>query len=377
METKRIIRKVIDTAKLISWSIAVFFYYFQVPFMEYSWLITTGVASFLFFSVKNIIKLVNEKNYVVYFYIFLLILCLINAACSIYMGSDFTNVIRFFLIVVLIPIIPSFVDGETRYIYGVFSILSICKAVMIISIAYIVFTTGSFAELRLWAQSNQYGDIYSIYNNIPRVQLKGNALLVVAFMISFVKNRKITLYNCILLTSILFAGNFAFVLALVIFFIWQYVKQISLQISIKSIIVSILIFLSFIGFIQYTSLEIESKSGSPNSSNAHRIQQIEILADTNYLLGNGLGSIVKESTNIGVPIDSKYYEVQTMYIFFQVGAIILCLFYIVLFIMAKNHYNYNGKMILVIYLIYSFFNPYCFDSTQMIAMILIAMKFPI
>ena len=378
MKSRYIIVKIIDYAKVISWSIAVFFYYFQVPFMEQAWMITTGLAFFLLFNFNNIFNFINERKELVFAYLCLFIFCLLNAAYSNYMGAEITNIIRFFLIVVLIPILPIVERSNNVNLYTIFTFFSFCKAIMIIVIAYIVVSTGSYAEMRTWAQLNHYGDVYILYDNIPRVQLKGNALLVLAFMISFVKTNKITLYSFVLLISILLAGNFAFILALTIFFLWQYFIHISLnKITVKKIFFTLIVFLYIIGFTGYTLAESENKSGSPNSSNAHRIEQIEILSDTNYFIGNGLGSIVKEAAAMGVPIDSQYYEVQTMYIFFQVGLIILCLFYIILFVMAKNHYNYYGNIILFIYLIYSFFNPYCFDSTQMIAMILIAIKFSI
>jgi len=366
-----------EKLKWICWSIAVFFYYFQVPFQNQAWLITTGVAAFLLLNIKKLMILLNERFSAVFTYLLLLIFCLISGGYSNYVGNDLSNVVRFFLILSLIPIIPILAKSDDYNLYKSFCVFSLLKAIMIISIAYIVVSTGTINEMRLWAQLNGYGDIYSLYNNIPRVQLKGNALLVVAFMISFVKNRKITLYNFIILLAVLLAGNFAFILGLIVFVLWQYCGWVTLKrMSVRQVIVTILLFLTMVGFGQYTILEAGSKDAGDSGSNATRLAQVEILSDTNPFVGSGLGSIVRNATKMGRGMDGQYYEIQTMYIFFQVGILGLLLFYISMFYVIKKYYSFEGIMLVSIYLFFSFFNPYCFDSTQMIAMALFTLIFP-
>lgn len=74
---------------------------------------------------------------------------------------------------------------------------------------------------RAWAQSSNVGDIY-ILNGVPRIQLVGNALLLVGFMIEVCRKNRITLVSAVLLFGVLAAGNGAFILGIAIFFFVTY-----------------------------------------------------------------------------------------------------------------------------------------------------------
>ena len=65
-----------------------------------------------------------------------------------------------------------------------------------------------------------------------------------------------------------------------------------------------------------------------------------------------------------------YFEMQTLYIINQIGIVGILLFYSLVFVNVKKQ-GIEKVIVYVIYLIYSFWNPYCFDTTQIIATILI------
>lgn len=360
--------------RIIAWTISVFFYYFQVPFIEYAGFITAGIAAFMILDIRHIFSIFKYPK-IGLLYMAVFSFCCLNLLYSVSSGTDLSSAFRFFLIVVLLPLCPLFITKESRFLYKIFSVLSVSKAIMLIVISLLIIIAGSYSEMRLWARLNNYGDVYFAYQFIPRVQLKGNALLLIAFMISFCKTRKFNVYNSILLIGIFCAGNFAFLLGLGIFFVWMYIRSLKYStIGMKKIFIGGTLFLVALGFFSYASLEANSKSGD-FGSNGLRLIQYEILTDTNVLYGRGLGSVVLGASRLGRSIDEQYYELQTLYIYYQVGAMCLIALYILILYVMKKSCNSDGFIIFLIYLIYSFFNPYCFDTTQIITMMLLSFEF--
>ncbi|WP_303815739.1 hypothetical protein [Acidaminococcus timonensis] len=362
--------------RIITWTIAIFFYYFQVPFYEYAGLITLSIALFMLLDIKNIFKIfINPK--IGLLYIGTAMFCMISILYGISNGAELTSSFRFLLILLLLPMCPFYQEISANGLYKVFSVLSLGKAIMLITIACMVILAGSYTGMREWALLNDYGDIYTVYGGIPRVQLRGNALLVIAFMISFQKNNKFTLYNILILLGVLSAGNIAFLLGIVIFFIWHYVQMMRRSTNgLRKIIVSLVLAVAMAFFMSYLVLAANSKSEGYFSSNGMRILQFEALTDTNILYGNGLGSPVWGAVQMGRSVTAQYYELQTLYIYYQVGIVCLMAFYILVSYSMVKFCNKSGFIIFLIYLFYSFFNPYCFDTTQMITMIILSNQFP-
>lgn len=334
--------------RIIVWSIAVFFYYFQVPFSEYSGLITAGLATFMILDIKNIFKIFFHPVIGV-LYIATVAFCLISVLYSVSNGTELSSAIRFFLILILLPLCPFYKEKEANILYKIFSVLSLGKALMLIVIAFMVFHAGSHSEMREWALLNHYGDIYLGYGVIPRVQLKGNALLLIAFMISFYRNNRFTMYNIIVLMGILCAGNFAFILGLSVFFIWRYIQSLKDRTHfLKKICVGIILLVGMVGLGSYSIMESNMKSGY-FGSNGMRIIQYEILTDTNIIYGSGLGSNVPGAVRLGRSISDQYYELQTLYIYYQVGIFCLIAFYILMFYTMRQSCNKDGLVLFFTY----------------------------
>lgn len=365
----------ISKISCIAWTIAVFFYYFQVPFLNFAWLITTGVAIFMLLDIKKIFDIFRNFRIGI-LYLVVISFCLINVLYSVSNGTELSSALRFFWILILLPLCPFYQKENAYTIYKVFEIFSLGKAIMLIVLAFLVYQAGSYAEMRTWAQMNNYGDIYYGYANIPKIQLKGNALLLIAFMIDFCKSNKFNVYNVVILLGVLCAGNFAFLLGLAIFFVWRYASSLKYNGNIfRKALVGVILLIGITLFSSYSIMESNTKSGY-FGSNGMRIIQYEILTDTNIIYGSGLGSNVPGAVRLGRSIDDQYYELQTLYIYYQVGIICLGFFYIIMFYTMRRSCDKDGFVLFLIYLFYSFFNPYCFDTTQMITMILLSNQFP-
>ncbi len=373
---------ILSIARIFCFSVSVFFYYFQVPYIEYAGYITIGLAAFLLLDIQKAFKIFTTTSKSGILYTVLLVLCSLNLLWSLANGIELADAFRFYLIVMLIPLCPFFVNRESEILYKIFCTLSLGKSIMLIVLAAMVVQAGSYSELRIWAQTNNYGDIYTVFDVIPRVQLKGNALLVIAFMVSFYKNQKFTLYNLIILLSVLCAGNLAFLGGIALFFGWLYFKKIDFKhLRIRDLLAGTIVALFLAGFSVFAGNQVALKGGlgsdgDLSSSNGMRYAQFQILTDTNALCGKGFGSSVPDAVYLGRSSDSQYYELQTLYIYYQVGLVILLLFIYISLSTSRQSYSKDGFMVFIIYILFSFFNPYCMDSTQMITMILLGGQFP-
>jgi hypothetical protein len=254
----------------------------------------------------------------------------------------------------------------------IFIVLSCLKVVALI-IVYIIFLyTGTFEVLRSFANNGDFGDIYSFGGIFLRIQVHGNALLVVAFMLSVMRRQKLDLLNVWLFIGIFLAGNFAFLLGVIIFCIYYLFLKIFRNKKVWHInIIPFFLFASMICilFYPYVKRQVGQKS---QYSNVVRIEQSKVLLSGTIIRGNGIGNNIKVRTPTRIYDGELYYELQSLYIINQIG-VIGYLIFMFSTIYAFYHLAKNKKMVIIyfIYLFYSFWNPYCFDTTHMVAVTLL------
>lgn len=356
-----------DYINCVIWTIAIFSTYFQVPYKGIASLIVPTFGIYIIFNIKSVIWHPLEDKLVRTGILYLLYIT-ISCIYSILKGTEINRVLRFYLILFAIPLCFLLSRKKFDFEYSIFMILSLAKSIYIISIAVKMIMMGTFIPFREWAQINKYGDIYFVYGFFPRVQIYGNALLVMAFVIRFYRIKKFDIWNIILLLGVCTAGNFSFLLGVVVFLIVCFLNSINLKnIKIWKIIVLMLFIILLSGFSYYAFLEMGRKA---DTGNLLKIKQMKILLDTNILFGRGIASDVEANVLLGRLANANYYEMQTFYVFYQIGLIGLGLFfYITLSLCKKNGMNILG--LYLVYLLYTFFNPYCFDTTQMISIVLL------
>lgn len=289
---------------------------------------------------------------------------------SLLKGTELSRALRFYMILLAIPMCFAVKDKDFGAEDKVFIYIAVAKSIMLIGIAAWLLCTQNYAPFRSWAKAGGYGDIY-IIQKIPRVQVHGNALLMVAFMLNYSKKSRWTFSNIILLLGILSAGNFAFFLGLAAFAAYRMGKRLLVsrgKRQLEKMVVVVLGFCCLLAMLPYVNYQIIQKS---EYSNKVRIEQAKALTDSVPLTGNGLGYKVITENEILAPYNgSLYYELQTLYILNQIGVFGGLIFYAVTLWAAYK----NGKecfWIYILYLFYSFWNPYCFDTTQMLAILAI------
>lgn len=349
------------------WTLVIFSLYFQVPYKKLSSLIVVFFGLYMIFNIRQVIYYSLEGKLLKTGVAYLLYIS-ISSIYSIINGQDISRILRFYLILFVIPLCFLLQRKRFDLEYSIFMILSVAKSVYIISIAIKMVIEGTYTPFRQWAQINNYGDAYFVYGFLPRVQIYGNALLVFAFVIRFYKTKKIDICNIILLLGVCTAGNFSFLLGVVVFLAGYFLLSIDpKRIQPWKVMVLIVLVILLSIFSYYAFLEMGRKT---DTGNALKIRQIKMLLDTNLLFGKGIASEVEANVLLGRLANANYYEMQTFYIFYQIGAIGIGLFYYITLSLCKKYGN-NILGLYIIYLLYTFFNPYCFDTTQMISIVLL------
>lgn len=357
---------VIKMVSLLAWCIAIFAYFFQFPFTSISRLIIPFLAVYL---VTKVVDLKFRSKEVFLLIVFIIYIAF-SAMFSIVTDTGISRIVRFAFILLAILYCSFIKVKDFEKEINIFINIAVLKSFLLISVAIAIMLLGDYTDFRNWANLNSLGDIYFYNRFMPKVQVQGNALLVVAVIIEYLHNNKITKKLLILLLGVLFAGNFAYILGLGLFAIYVIVKWAAPRLIGKKKLLPLsigFVIVCYIVAMPYLINKIEQKS---EVSNVVRSEQAEVLLDANIIIGEGLGNYIKVEMPTRVYDGDIYFEMQTLYILNQIGIIGLLIFYCIVFLNIK-HYGIERLIIYSIYLIYTFWNPYCFDTTQMMATLLI------
>ena len=347
------------------WTIAIAAYYFQFPFVDLGDLIVPTFAAYFLFSVKRILRELDRRFFLLWLLLALYLTGNLFVTVSFFSISE--SAWRFYFILLIIPLCFFLCNENFSAEYRIFRWLSICKVLFLIGMASYMLYVGSYEPFRLWAK-NLGGDMYFVYDFFPRIQVSGNALLLVAFLMEFARNTRLSVYLLFLFIGIVIEGNFSFFLAVAVFFGYYFIRYVWQKgITFKKLFVVLVALIVGTGFCFYALDQREQKA---DGGNVLRAAQAEILLSGNPFVGEGVGAKVYDNVRLGRMADDKYFELQTLYIFFQIGSVGLLLFYLSNALALRRVPNTDAWCVYVVYLVGSFFNPYCFDTTQMVTAVL-------
>ncbi len=350
---------------LMLFTIVIFLLTRQVPFSSLSWLMNAALIVFLAYESRRNIK--NQK--IIKIAVILLTAYFIGSA----LANEIEDALRFYLISSLIIIAYGLV-GRREYI-NIFLIMMIIQSVVLIVLQIymlINFEGLNYAMVRSLVGDKGWGDIYTSNGILYKIQIKGNALIPFAAMVSLIYLSGRTRINVfiILMTGLIFAGNFAFLIGIGLFicgyfFIKYAVNYLKISFLLVVVMLGIAASISWIGDV------IELKS---ENSNPIRVEQSKILAydlsNTQILFGSGFGSEISAVGQYRDYTGSRYFELQALYFLNQMGYPLFSGY--VLFNALLAWLYLRNKMVLLAYssyLIYGFFNPYIFDTNHIIAIL--------
>ena len=325
----------------------------------------------------------NQKN-IVLAALFMFTL-LVSAFWAGVLGNDPSNIFRFYSILMCVGLAPMLPSIGMK-VYGISIFLLLIQGVVVIFLS-LKLTLGSDSEyhiLRYFFKSNSLGDVYTFDGVFYRVQLLGNALLPLGFMLSYSRYRWIIrsdlkgrLALFIFGLAIVFAGNLTYYLILLSFiFVFEFLYTPKSKALINLFVISLLVVCFFL--INYDSISAYwlSKFRNDTSSMGIRFQQIGHLISSCYgsaikpLLGSGLGAYIDGEINGRVYKDQIYYEFQWLYILIQTGPIIfiILLFSHLMLLMSKANKVF---VVYVFYILSAITNPYIFDSNHFVVIVMV------
>lgn len=357
-----------NTLACAFWTVSMMAYMFQCYQRELATLIVPCLAIFLLLE-SNHMKFQSYRSWMP-LYCFFFFYLTISGIISYINGSSIGSMLRFYLILLAIPLAQCVREPNFHAEWIVLKILAVVKASTVLLTWIDVFIKQDYQSYRMWAKSTGAGDIY-ILNGIPRVQILGTSIFVTLFICEFMKERRLTFYGALMAVTALAAGNSAYVLGIFAFVVFYYGPVLLKWIKKKHwklifVIPISIVMVTVFGFYSLRSMKVKAEF-----SNAVRVEQIQVLTKTNPIIGSGLGHNVSGGGVWRQYDGDTYFELQTLYIYNQIGIIGLGTFYLLTLIPYARQKKRKKLMCYITYLIYTFFNPYCFDSTHIFAVLLI------
>lgn len=336
--------------------------------------------SLLIFFAYHIIKQKKESGFN---FICISLIILLFSAYSLILQRNVGGVYRFSLILLFLCIAP-FIRFKISSIYKVLFYSSFPFVIFIIGFElWMLFFTDSISAgvIRRYVTGNGMGDVYTL-GGMYRIQLSGTGCLLAFYMISYVcdifpKKHKTTI-RLLYVLSIIFAGNFAFILGLAVFHILYLcsAKFKRRNFIIVSILLIPIFFLIIPHVIEYLSNTIEQKSAE---SNAERVfQATALISDLSsnpfsLVFGKGFGNIVEIKGGFrDYSQQGDYYELQSIYFLNQMGFLFFSIYLIYnIWITVYCIPTLKGRIVYISYIIYGSFNPYILNTLHVIVLLLL------
>lgn len=373
--------KIQNNLLLLLFILIVLFLTRQVPFNSYSFIMNISLILFFIFNYRYILININKDKILKQLFFLTIGISLLMIFYSLYLENEPSLIIRFYLIIVLI-FLAYFVKPDKKYInififfIGIQALFLICFEIYLMA----NFSIDTYYPIRHFFLNNNWGDVYTYNGIIWKIQLKGNALLPFAFFISMVyyKGFKRSLIAGLFFVATLLAGNFAYILGIILFLGLYYIysKRWTIQkIVLNGFIGIILTIVLFNPTYNYFSNVVEQKSVSSNSI---RIDQTNVLVENmnknlvTILFGQGLGNTVDVKTEWRDYSGAIYYELQAFYIMNQSGILFFTFFILINILLA--YYMFKYKLLFIVYasyIFYALFNPYFLDTSHIVAIIIL------
>ncbi len=256
-------------------------------------------------------------------------------------------------------------------------------------IALVAFVLGALQDpelasaVRLASLESGWGDIYSFDGMYFRVQVIGNALLPLLFMVCLWRTDRGRFYRWGLLAAsigLVAAGNLTYFFAAGVALAVRGRRLLARSLGLRLLTV-----LAVCALVAYSwsvaDTLIERKFDGSDSSMGVRFDQLAVAADhmtrspATMLLGAGLGAKFPDGRERDYS-QQQYIELQALYLTYQIGLVGMLLYALTVFLLAKQTLSRDGQMIFWLYVFASISNPYILDTNQIVTTLLLVHLFP-
>jgi hypothetical protein len=313
----------------------------------------------------------------------MLMYCCVSLIAASFAGNDPSVGVRF--LVITIATLLAFGVRSQRISVGLalFPVVLQAIAIAVLSLTLSILQDPVIADaMRSFAMESEWGDIYSLDGIYYRVQVIGNALLPLLFMICLwsPKSAFKSWGIVISIIGLLAAGNLTYFLMVGLAFVFRF-KSFFYSHT-KTWLALLMLVIATAPLTSDVGLEaVARKFDGADSSMGIRFDQIDAVARTlddhpwAMLTGAGLGARFPDGKQRSYS-DSLYIELQALYITYQLGIVGAALYLITLMYCARQRLNSAGCVIFGLYVFSGISNPYILDTNQIIATMLLVHLFP-
>ena len=338
---------------------------------------------------ENFIKLNDKVKWFVSSYVILITLLLLKSVFINRMSISYS--VHTYITCMLLII--AFLYPKEKKIVKIFIITMLIHSVVLIllELYMIINSSPEFNTMvRNFILNNGHGDLYTRDGFYFRIIIKGNELLPVAFLIMYkYKSKVANIIKTLFALAIVISGNLAYFMAIAMFMVLYDVlisktvtnKIMSLfELENRKILAIIAICLVVAGGILYKPVKAKIENVIALKSEYSlptRVDQIEALIGdmddmSDFIFGKGLGSTINTVTEYRDYTGDRYFEMQFVYVFYQIGIIAFTMLIILSIVLALKYMNKKLTLLIYfIYLVYGMTNPYTFNLTHIIIIILL------
>lgn len=260
------------------------------------------------------------------------------------------------------------------YVAVSFSVLLIVSELILL----LFVDTHNAGVVRMFFRDGGMGDVY-YYHFYYKIQIRGNSILPFVYMlvsnIDLFPSRRKFLFRTLLMLGVVVAGNFAFLVTIVVYHIVFYFINSKNNKHLVSRIFTISCLVIVFSGILFSHVEGVLKEKG-EESNVVRLDQTKVLLHNiketpiTFLFGQGLGNTVDVVTQYRDYREAVYYELQMLYFLNQLGVIPFLIF-VLINIYFTNKYLSNSrlKLIYLFYILYAITNPYILDTNHVVVII--------
>lgn len=342
----------------------------QVPFDFLSFLMNLALLAIVLLSLKRVIYRMNKNSDLFFLFVVASSFLIFYFFYSFLLGNEVSNVFRFgliifFLLISYFIVLPIKIIKLFIYLYSIHALLIIFFSLLI----SFYLTNSDYLPIRAFIREKEWGDIFTYNDWFYRVQIKGNALLPVAFFTTFYYNIKYrNIIRVILLFGCIVAGNFAYLIAVFLFLVLFYIKTNDFKTNVKR--VSFIFFFAVIfsiplyNYFIKDTLELKSEGSLPLRKEQFNLLIDDMSENYYYVFGKGLGNTLNKVTSYRDYKNDVYFELQSVYFLNQIGFLGMMLFVFYHCYFTMRLFSRGLILLYSCFIFYALTNPYIFDTNH-------------